>query len=87
MGMMRNSFSDTLRTVLLVVLAFFVSLILVDTIFETIFATVTFYLFWHYYRKFKSLKRQVDEGSSPLSSTGAPAPPTDGSLPPSSTDA
>jgi predicted membrane protein len=82
-----SRFGDTLRTVLLVVLAFFVSLILVDTIFEVIFATVVFYMFWHYYRLYKSLQRQVNEGSTSLAGTSAPAPPSDGNLPPSSTDA
>jgi hypothetical protein len=88
MGMMGGSrFGDTLRTVLLVVLAFFVSLILVDTIFEIIFATVIFYLFWRYYTKFKTLKKQVDGGSATQSGTGVPPPPSDGTLQPSSTDA
>ena len=86
MGMSNSSaLTDTLRTVVLVVLAFFVSLILVDTIFEVIFATVIFYLFWFYYRKSKMLKRQLDEAGAGKARPSSASP--EGALPPSSTDA
>ncbi len=87
MGMSNTSgLMDTMRTVLLVVLAFFVSLILVDTIFEIIFATVIFYMFWYYYNKSKRLQRQLNENPA-TSGTQTSGQSPDLIPPPASTDA
>jgi uncharacterized membrane protein len=82
---MRFPYFDTVRTILLVVFVFFVSVIVDITIFGVALTVVLFYAFWYYYRKSKDLQRRLtDTGASkPESQKAAP----DDIPPPLSTDA
>jgi len=85
-----SNLTDTVRTILLVIVVFFVSVIIDITIFGVALTVALFCAFWYYYRKSKVLQRQMADARIPPA-TRADAPPP-GSIPgnvppPPSTDA
>ena len=78
---------DPVITVVLVLLVFFVSYLFDGPrIFGEIMATAFFIAFYYYYRKSKSLEKQLASWSPPGSKTPT-SPPEEGIAPPLSTDA
>ncbi|MGA2664011.1 MAG: hypothetical protein ABSF83_03620 [Nitrososphaerales archaeon] len=85
-----SNLTDTVRTILLVVVVFFISVIIDVTIFGVAVTVAFFCAFWYYYRKSKVLQRQMADARIP--SAARSDTPTSGSLPgnvppPPSTDA
>ena len=84
--MSKNSgFIDISRTVLLVVMFFFIFLFLLP--FDIVFVPALFYAFWYYYKKSKRLQMQLNESArvKPGATSASLSP--DSLPPPPSTDA
>jgi len=78
---------DTLRTVLLVALVFFISILVDITIFGIALTTGIFYAFYFYYRRSKALQRQLADLKVAAPDSPSTTSPPYNIPPPPSTDA
>jgi hypothetical protein len=76
---------DTVRTILLILVVFFVSLYL--GIFSVFLVPVFFAAFWYYFIKSKRLQRQLDEKDKTKSGSPSTSPESGNVPQPPSTDA